>query len=163
VLRDTSDFNATSLVHQPCSQAVDDEPEHRINHHEPERSTCDRWAVRFASCLCLHIVFSAEPELIKNTQDRERQPAQHKDNSLDAVVPDDGCVIHDFRIATKQLVAPPVDENAGAQGKKRCNGESDAQRRLASGLDAEKKSEHIMSRLRGGEKLGFEPAEVFRG
>ena len=70
--------------------------------------------MRFESYLCLHILSSAEPELIKNAQDRERQSAQHKDNSFKAVVPDDRCVVHDFRIATKQLIAPAVNENAGA-------------------------------------------------
>ena len=68
--------------------------------------------------LWLHILSSAEPELIKNTQDREGQSAQYKDNFFGAVVPDDRCVVHDFGIATKQLIASPVDENAGAQGKK---------------------------------------------
>jgi hypothetical protein len=56
--------------------------------------------------------------LIKNAQDCERQSAQYKHNFFDAIVPDHGCVVHDLRIATKQLIAPPVDENAGAQGKK---------------------------------------------
>ena len=119
--------------------------------------------MRFESYLCLHIISSAEPELIKNAQDRERQSAQHKDNSFDAVVPNDRCVVYDFGIATKQLIAPPVDENAGAQGKKQRNGECDAQRRLAGGLDGEKKSERVHVILRGGEKLGFEWAEVFGG
>jgi len=59
---------------------------------------------------------SAEPELIKNAQDREGQSAQDKDNLFKAVVPNDRCVVYDFGIATKQLIAPPVDENAGAQG-----------------------------------------------
>ena len=39
-------------------------------------------------CVCIFSP-SAEPELIKNAQDRERQSAQHKDNSFDAVVPND--------------------------------------------------------------------------
>jgi hypothetical protein len=99
--------------------------------------------MRFESYLCLHIVSSAEPELIKNAQDRERHSAQHKDNFFDAVVPNDRCVVHHFGIATKQLIAPPVDENAGAQGKKQRNRECDAQGRLAGGLDGEKKSERI--------------------
>jgi hypothetical protein len=107
-----------SLVHQPCSQGADDEDEHRIKHNEPDRRVCNGGPVRFESYLCLHIVSSAEPELIKNAQDRERQSAQHKDNFFDSIVPDDRCVVHDFRIATKPLSAPPVDENAGAQGKK---------------------------------------------
>jgi hypothetical protein len=59
------------------------------------------------------ILSSAEPELIKNAQDRERQPAEHKDNSFKAVVPNDRCVVYDFRIATKQLIAPAVNEDAG--------------------------------------------------
>ena len=120
--------------------------------------------MRFESHLCLHIRSSAEPELIKNAQDRERESAQHKDNFFDAVVPDDRCVVHDFGIATKQLIAPPVDENAGAQGKKQRNRESDAQRRFTGGLDASRRKTNVfMSTLRGGEKLGFEPAEVFLG
>ena len=117
--------------------------------------------MRFESYLCLHILTSAEPELIKNAQDRKRQSAQHKDNSFDAIVPNHRCVVYDFGIATKQLIAPPVDENAGAHSKKQRNGECDAQRRLAGGLDGEKKSERVHVILRGGEKLGFESAEVF--
>ena len=62
--------------------------------------------MRFESYLWLHILSSAEPELIKNAQDRERQSAKHKDNFFDAVVPNDRCVVHDFGIATKQLIAP---------------------------------------------------------
>ena len=58
-------------------------------------------------------------------------------------MPDDRCVVYDFGIATKQLIAPPVDENAGAQGKKQRNRESDAQRRYTGGLDSEKKSERV--------------------
>ena len=102
-----------SLLHQICSQGADDEREHRIKYYEPDRCICDGRPVRFESHLCLHILSSAEPELIKNTQDRERQSAQHKDNFFDAVVPNDRGVVHDFGIATKQLIAPPVDENAG--------------------------------------------------
>ena len=93
--------------------------------------------------LCLHILSSAEPELIKNAQDRERESAQHKDNFFGAVVPDDRCVVHDFGIATKQLIAPPVDENASAHGKKQRNRESDAERGFTVGLDGEKKSERV--------------------
>ena len=119
--------------------------------------------MRFESYLCLHIVSSAEPELIKNAQDRDRQSAKHKDNFFDAVVPNDRCVVYDFGIATKQLIAPAVNENAGAQGKKQRNGESDAQRRLASGLDGEKKSEHIHVDVTRWRKVGFEPAELFPG
>ena len=132
-----------SLVHQPCSQGADYESEHRTKHNKPDRRICDGRPVRLESYLCLHILSSAEPELIKNAQDREHQSAQHKDNSFDAVVPDDRCVVYDFGIATKQLIALPVDENAGAHGKKQRNGECDAQRRLAGGLDGEKKSERV--------------------
>jgi hypothetical protein len=70
--------------------------------------------MRFENYLWLHILSLAEPELIKNAQDRERQSAKHKDNFFGAVVPDDRCVVHDFRITTKQLIAPAVNENAGA-------------------------------------------------
>lgn len=70
--------------------------------------------MRFESYFCLHILSSAEPELIKNTQDRERQSAKHKDNSFKAVVPNDRCVVYDFGIATKQLIAPAVNEEGGA-------------------------------------------------
>jgi hypothetical protein len=158
-----SDFNVASfsLVHQPCSQGADDESEHRIKYNEQDRRICDGRPVRFESYLCLHILSLAEPELIKNAQDRERQSAQYKDNFFDAVVPDDRCVVYDFGIATKQLIVPPVDENAGAQGKKQRNVECDAQRRLAGGLNSETKSERVHLILRGGEKLGFESAEVF--
>jgi hypothetical protein len=139
------EFNAVpvSLVDQPCSHGAGHEHEHRIKYNEPDRRTCEGRPVRFESYLCLHILSSAEPELIKNAQDRERQSAQHKDNSFKAVVPHDRCVVYDFGIATKQLIAPAVDENAGAQGKKQRNGECDAQRRLGGGLDGEKKSERI--------------------
>ena len=58
-------------------------------------------------------------------------------------MPDDRCVVYDFGIATKLLIAPPVDEYAGAQSKKQSDGESDAERRLAGGLDGEKKSECV--------------------
>ena len=132
-----------SLVHQPRSQGADDESEHRTKHNEPDRRICDGRAVRLESYLCLHILSSAEPELIKNAQDRERQSAQHKDNSFDTIVPNDRCVINDFGIATKQLIAPPVDENAGAQGKKQRNGECDAQHRYAGWFNGEKKSERV--------------------
>jgi hypothetical protein len=110
------DFNAASfsLVHQPCSQDADDEDEHRIKYNEPDRRICNGRPMRFESYLWLHILSSAEPELIKNAQDRKRQSAKHKDNFFDAVVPDDRCVVHDFRITTKQLIAPAVNENAGA-------------------------------------------------
>jgi len=72
-----SNFNATRfpLVHQPCSQDADDENEHRIKYNEPDRRICNGRPVRFESHLWLHILSSAEPELIKNTQDRERQSA----------------------------------------------------------------------------------------
>jgi hypothetical protein len=146
LLCDTPKFNAAcfSLGHQPCSQgSADDEAEHRIKYNEPDRRNYDGRLMRFRGYLCLHILSSAEPELIKNAQDRERQSAKHKDNSFKAVVSNDRCVVYDFRITTKQLITPRVDENAGAQGKKQRNGESDAQRGLASGLDGEKKSEHI--------------------
>src|SRR4030095_5705839 len=111
----TSNFNAArfTLLHQTCSQGADDEDEHRIKYNEPDRRICEGWPVRFECCLCLHGRSSAEPELIKNAQDRERESAKHKDNFFDAVVPDDRCVIHDFRIATKQLIAPSGDEDAG--------------------------------------------------
>jgi hypothetical protein len=71
------DFNAAcfSLVHQPCSHGADDEHEHRIKYNEPDRRTCEGRPVRFESYLCLHIRSSAEPELIKNAQDRDRQSA----------------------------------------------------------------------------------------
>jgi hypothetical protein len=110
------DFNAASfsLVHQPCSQDADDEDEHRIKYNEPDRRICNGRPMRFETYLWLHILSSAEPELIKNAQDRERQSAKHKDNSFDAVVSNDGCVVHDFRITTKQLIAPAVNENARA-------------------------------------------------
>ena len=97
-----------------CSQGADDDAEHRAKYYEPDRCICDGRPVRVESHLCLHILSSAEPELIKNAQDRERQSAQDKDNSFDAVVPNDGCVVHDFRITTKQLIAPAVNENADA-------------------------------------------------
>jgi hypothetical protein len=71
------EFNAVpiSLVHQPCSHGADDEDKHRIKHNEPDRRSCDGPPVRFESYWWLHIVSSAEPELIKNAQDRERQTA----------------------------------------------------------------------------------------
>jgi hypothetical protein len=131
------------LVHQPCSQDADDENEHRIKYNEPDRRICNGWPVRFESHLCLHILSSAEPEFVKNAQDRERQSAQHKDNFFEAVVPDDRGVVHDFRIATKQLIAPPVDENAGAHNKKQRNGECDAEHRYAGWFNGEKKSERV--------------------
>jgi len=139
------DFNAAcvSLVHQTCSQSADDEDERRIKYYEPDRRICDGRSMRFESHLCLHILFSAEPELIKNAQHRESQSAQYKDNSFGAVVPDDRCVVHDFGIAPKQSIAPPVDENAGAQGEKQRNRESDAEGRFTGGLDGEKKSERV--------------------
>ena len=110
------EFNAASfsLVHQPCSQDADDEDEHRIKYNEPDRRICNGRPMRFESYLWLHILSSAKPELIKNTQDRERQSAQHKGNSFKAVVPDDRCVVIDFRIAAKELIAPTVNENADA-------------------------------------------------
>ena len=110
------EFNAASfsLVHQPCSQDADDEDEHRIKYNEPDRRICNGRPMRFESYLWLHILSSAEPELIKNTQDRERQSAKHKDNSFKAVVPNDRCVVIDFRIAAKELIAPTVNENADA-------------------------------------------------
>ena len=89
-------------------------PSNGLSYYEPDRCICDGRLVRFESHLCLHIRSSAEPELIKNAQDRERQSAQHKDNFFDSVVPDDRCVVHDFRIAAKELIAPAVNENAGA-------------------------------------------------
>ena len=106
------------LLHQQCSQDADDEDEHRAKYNEPDRRICDGRPVHFETYLSLHILSSAEPELIKNTQDRERQSAQYKDNSFGAVVPDYRCVVYDFGIATKQLIALPVDENDGAQSKK---------------------------------------------
>ena len=141
----TSDFNAPcfSLLHQTCSYGADDEAEHRTKYYEPDRCICDGRPVRFESHLCVHIFSSAEPELIKNAQNRERQSAQHKNNFFEAVVPDDRCVVHDFRIATKQLIAPPVDENAGAQGKKQRNGECDAEQRYAGWFNGEKKSGRV--------------------
>jgi hypothetical protein len=72
-------------------------------------------------------------------------------------MPNDPCVVCDFGIAAKQLIASAVDENPGAQGKKQRNGGCNAQR----GLDGEKKRERVHVILRGGEKLGFESAEVF--
>ena len=107
VLRDTSPTSTRHVVHQTCGQGADDEAEHRAKYYEPDRCVCDGRAVRFESHLCLHILSSAEPELIKNAQDRERESAQHKYNSFSAVVPDYRCVVHDFGIATKQLIAPP--------------------------------------------------------
>ena len=72
-----SNFNATrfSLVHQTCGQGADDEAEQRAKYYEPDRRICDGRPVRFEVHLCLHIFSSAEPELIKNTQDRERESA----------------------------------------------------------------------------------------
>ena len=72
-----SNFNATrfSLVHQTCSQGADDEAEQRAKYYEPDRCICNGRPVRLESHLCLHILSSAEPELIKSTQDRERQSA----------------------------------------------------------------------------------------
>jgi hypothetical protein len=58
-------------------------------------------------------------------------------------VPDDRGVVYDFGIATKQLIAPPVDENAGAEGKKQRNRKPDTQRGYTLGLDGEKKSERV--------------------
>jgi hypothetical protein len=98
-----SNFNATpfSLVHQTCSQGADDEAEQRAKYYEPDRCISDDRPVRLESHLCLHILSSAEPELIKNAQDRERQSAQDKDNLFKAVVPNDWWVVYDFGIATK--------------------------------------------------------------
>ena len=79
----TSTRHRFPLVHQTCSQGADDEAEHRAKYYEPDRCICDGRPVRFESHLCLHILSSAEPELIKNAQDRERQSAQHKDNSFE--------------------------------------------------------------------------------
>ena len=137
------DFNAASLVHQPCGQDADDENEHRIKYDEPDRRISGGRPMRCESYLCLHILSSAEPESIKNTQDRERQAAPNEDNSFEAIVPNDRRVVHDFPIATKQLIAPPVDENANAQGNKQRNGKCDAQRRHAGRFDGEKKSERV--------------------
>jgi hypothetical protein len=106
------------ILHQTCSQDADDETEHRIKYYEPDRCICDGRPVRFESHLCLHILSSAEPELIKNAQDREGQSALYKDNFFGTIVPDDRGVVHDFGIAAEQSIAPPVDESAGAQGKK---------------------------------------------
>jgi hypothetical protein len=117
LLCNTPKFNAAcfSLGHQPCSQGgADDEAEHRTKYNEPDRRNYDGRLMRFRHYLCLHILSSAEPELIKNAQDRERQSAKHKDNSFDAVVPNDRCVVYDFGIATKQLIASAVNENADA-------------------------------------------------
>jgi hypothetical protein len=110
------EFNAVpvSLVHQPCSHGADDEHEHRIKYNEPDRRICNGRPMRFESYLWLHILSSAEAELIKNAQDRDCQSAEHKENSFKAVMPNDRCVVHDFRITTKQLIAPAVNENAGA-------------------------------------------------
>ena len=138
-------------------------PRTRTKYYEPDRCICDGRPVRFESHLCVHICSSAEPELIKNAQNRERQSAQHKNNFFEAVVPDDRCVVHDFRIATKQLIAPPVDENASAQGKKQRNGECDAERGTPAGSMARRKADVFILTLQGGEKLGFEPAEMFLG
>jgi hypothetical protein len=95
VLREILDFNAASfsLVHQPCSQGADDEDEHRIKYDEPDRRICDGRPVCLKSHLCLHIFSSAEPELIKNAQDHERQSAPDEDNFFKAVVPNDWCII----------------------------------------------------------------------
>jgi hypothetical protein len=73
----TSNFNAArfTLLHQTCSQGADDEDEHRIKYNEPDRCICDGRSVRSEGHLCLHILSSTEPELIKNAQDRERQSA----------------------------------------------------------------------------------------
>jgi len=67
----------------------------------------------FETYLCLHTVSSAEPELIKNAQDRERQSAPDEDNFFQPIVPNGRYVIRDFGIATKQLIALAVNENAG--------------------------------------------------
>ena len=71
------DLNAPcfSLLHQTCSYGADDEAEQRAKYYEPDRCICDGRPVRLESHLWLHILSSAEPELIKNTQDRERQSA----------------------------------------------------------------------------------------
>ena len=37
------------LVHQPRSQSADDEDEHRIEHNEPDRRSCDGRPMRFES------------------------------------------------------------------------------------------------------------------
>ena len=106
--------------------------------------------------ICVCIFFSlAEPEFVKNAQDRERQSAQHKNNFFEAVVPDDRCVVHDFRIATKQLIAPPVDENASAQGKKQRSGECDAEQRYAGWFNGEKKSGRVHIDLTGWREARF--------
>jgi hypothetical protein len=99
----TSNFNAArfTLLHQTCSQGADDDAEHRAKYYEPDRCICNGRPVRFESHLCLHILSSTEPELIKNAQDRERQSAQDKDNLFKAVVPNDWWVVYDFGIATK--------------------------------------------------------------
>src|SRR4030095_12246489 len=103
-----------SLVHQPCSQDAADQGEHRIKYYEPDRRICNGWPMRCERDLWLHIRSSAQPELIKNAQDRERQSGKHKDDSFKAIVPHDRCVVYDFRIATKELIAPAVNENGGA-------------------------------------------------
>jgi hypothetical protein len=141
----TSNFNAVrfSLLHQTCSQGADDEAEHGAKYHQPDRCICDSRRVRFESYLCLHILCSTEPQLIKNAEDRESESAQHKDNSFGAVVPDYRRVVEDFGVTTKQLIAPLVDEHAGAEGKKQRNRESNAQRGYTGGVDGEEKSERI--------------------
>ena len=86
----TSNFNGArfSLLDQACNQEADNDAEHRAKYYEPNRCICDGRPVRFESHLCLHPLSSAEPELIKNAQDRESQSAQYKDNFFDAVVPE---------------------------------------------------------------------------
>jgi hypothetical protein len=111
------DFNAASfsLVHHTCSQDANDEEEHRIKYNEPDRRVCHGRPMRFESYLWLHILSSAEPELINNAQYNEGESAPDNDNFFNAALSNRRGIIVDFRITTKQLIAAAVNENAGAQ------------------------------------------------
>ena len=131
------------LTHQPCIQGADHEAEHRAKHHGPDRYICDGWPVRF-DCLCLHNRPLADPELIQDTDYDDRQRAQDQDYFFHAIMPNDRRVAIDFRIASEQLIAPAVNESAGAEDKKQRDGESNAQRRFTARCDnIEEKSEHV--------------------
>jgi hypothetical protein len=70
--------------------------------------------MRFECYLCLHSRSLAEPQLIKNAQYNKSESAPDEDNFFKTVVPNDrGIVVH-FLITTKELIAPAVNENAGA-------------------------------------------------
>jgi hypothetical protein len=75
-------------------------------------------------------------------------------------VPNDWCVVYDFGIATKQLIAPAVNENAAAIKSSR--GMVNPIR--SAGLPADSitprtKTYVFMSTLNGGEKLGFDSSQ----